>query len=497
MPARTRRSRPGFAALLGVAILLAACGTTAIPSPAPTTGSTVTPAASQPAGSPVALRDAITEDGLAFRLEALAAVSTDANGWRSNGSKGYEAAAEYVATELKAAGWTVSEDPFRMAGFFDDGGSSVAIGETRFADGDIRPLIYAPPGDVTGPVVAIGWDVAPGTNTKGCQKSDYAGLPRNAIVLVAPGPCIRRTAVQAAQSAGAKAFVAAYPGARPGMALRATLIKADGIDIPAVGATKQVGDALAAAATQGGTAHLVSTGETRMIDTHSIIGQLDGTEATGEAGTTAPVIMLGAHLDSVVDGPGINDNGSGVAALLEIARALGNDRPKASIRLGFWAGEELGVLGSTQYVGALSDVDRKALLAYVNADMVASPNGFAAIDDDGRGTPAGAALAGLLTQAVKDAGGAPISASGDGSDHLPFGQAGITIGGVHSGATEILTPDTAAASGSQAGLPADACYHQACDDRSNVRLDLARILTIALAQSVRTIADAGTIPAPP
>jgi Zn-dependent M28 family amino/carboxypeptidase len=311
---------------------------------------------------------------------------------------------------------------------------------------------------------------------------------------VAPGPCIRRSAIQAAQSAGAKAFVAAYPGAGPGMALRATLIEPKGIDIPAVGATKQVGDALAEAANHGGTAHLVSTAETRTIATRSIIGQLAGTAAKGGA-ATAPVVLLGAHLDSVLDGPGTNDDGSGVAALLEIARALGNDRPKASIRLGFWAGEELGLWGSTHYVEALSDADRGALLAYVNADMVASPNGFAAVDDDGHDKPDGAALEALITHAVKAAGGSPISASGAGSDHVPFGRAGITIGGVHSGATEILTPETADASGSQAGLPADACYHQACDDRSNVRLDLARILTIALADTARTVADAGAIPA--
>jgi hypothetical protein len=493
--ARKRRHRHPIAALLSATVVLAACATTAIPSQVRTARPTAAPGVSQPAASPVALADVITEDGLGFRLDALAAVSTKADGWRTTGSKGFEAAADYVATELKAAGWTVGEDPFRMAGFIDDGGPSVAVDGSSFSDGDVRPLIYSPPGDVTGPVVAIGWDAVPGTNTKGCAAGDYSGLPRNAIVLVAPGPCIRRTAIQAAQSAGASAFVAAYPGAEPGMAIRATLLQPGGIDIPAVGATRQVGDALATAAKHGRMAHLVSTAETRMIDTRSIIGQLDGTDASGGvAQTTAPVIMLGAHLDSVLDGPGINDNGSGVAALLEIARALGDDRPKATIRLGFWAGEELGLLGSTHYVGALSEAGREALLAYVNADMVASPNGFAAVDDDGRDNADGAAIEALLTRAVERAAGSPISASGAGSDHVPFGQAGIPIGGVHSGATEIVTPETASASGSHAGLPADACYHQVCDDRSNVRLDLARILTIALAETARTVADAGAIP---
>jgi Zn-dependent M28 family amino/carboxypeptidase len=470
--------------LLGLSLV--ACGTSTAPTTRPSTAQPApagTAAGSAGSAGPIA----ISETSIGRRLDALAALSTKEAGWRSTGSKGYDAAADYVATELRAAGWTVSEDRFKMPAFFDDGGSKVSADGSTYGDGDVRPLIYAPAGDVTGPVVSIGWDAAPGTNTKGCQAGDYGRLPKDAIVLVAPGPCIRRTAIQAAQSAGAKAFVAGYTAAKAGMALRATLLTPDGLTIPAVGASKPVGDALAAAASRGGTARVVSTAETRTIDTRSIVGQLDGTDP-------GKVVMAGAHLDSVLDGPGINDNGSGVAALLEIARAFGNDRPSSTIRLGFWAGEELGLLGSTHYVGSLSDADREALIAYINADMLASPNGFASIDDDGRDKGDGAALADLLQAQVERGGGSSITGAGGGSDHVPFEQAGITVGGVNSGATEILTPEQASASGSKAGLPADACYHQACDDRSNTRLELARILTTAIGETVRAVADGGAIP---
>src|SRR5689334_15224274 len=118
-PVRTRRRRPPIATLLGLTVVLAACATTAVPSQGRITArQSAAPSASGPFASPIALADAITEDGLGFRLDALAAVSTKADGWRSSGSKGYDAAADYVATELKAAGWTVAEDTFRMAGFF-------------------------------------------------------------------------------------------------------------------------------------------------------------------------------------------------------------------------------------------------------------------------------------------------------------------------------------------------------------------------------------------
>jgi hypothetical protein len=54
----------------------------------------------------------------------------------------------------------------------------------------------------------------------------------------------------------------------------------------------------------------------------------------------------------VIDGPGIDDNGSGVAGLLEIARALSGTRPQAAVRLAFWSGKELGLHGSMRYVEA-------------------------------------------------------------------------------------------------------------------------------------------------
>jgi Zn-dependent M28 family amino/carboxypeptidase len=431
--------------LLGLSLV--ACATSTAPTTRPSTARPAPAGTAAGSAGPIA----ISEASIGWRLDALAAVSTKEAGWRSTGSRGYDAAADYVATELRAAGWSVSEDRFTMPGFFDDGGSRVRADGSTFSDGDVRPLIYAPAGDVTGPVVSIGWDAAPGTNTKGCQPADYGRLPKNAIVLVAPGPCMRRTAIQAAQSAGARAFVAGYTGAKAGMALRATLLTPDGLRIPAVGASKRVGDALAAAASRGGTARVVSAAETRTIDTRSIVAQLDGTDP-------AKVIMAGAHLDSVLDGPGINDNGSGVAALLEIARAFGNERPRSTIRLGFWAGEELGLLGSTHYVGTLSDADRAALIAYVNADMVASPNGFASVDDDGRDKGDGAALADLLQAEVERAGGRPSRAPVADRTICPSSQARITVGGINSGATEILTPEQASTSGSKAGLPADACY---------------------------------------
>ena len=225
----------------------------------------------------------------------------------------------------------------------------------------------------------------------------------------------------------------------------------------------------------------MTTGTTAPAATRSIIAELPGSEP-------GLVVMLGAHLDSVIDGPGGNDNASGVAALLEIARALGTSHPRATIRLAFWTAEELGVHGSTHYVVGLTDPEREGILVYLNADMIASPNGFAGVYDSSS-PPSSPAVRDLLVAAVERAGGTAVKVDvGGGSDHLPFDQAGITTGGVFSG-IEPVSDAWAAASGATAGLPADPCYHQACDDGSDLDVDVARILTAALADVALQVAN--------
>jgi Zn-dependent M28 family amino/carboxypeptidase len=408
-------------------------------------------------------------------------VSTKADGFRAVGTPGFDAAADLVATELRAAGWAVTEDAFTMPSFVDEGGSMLVVGGQTFGAGDVAPLIFAPGGEVTGPVVAIEWGSSAPTGA-GCTAAGYGDLPDGTIVLVPSGGCFRRQQVVAAQDAGAAAFVAGYQTVESGQVLRPTLIEPAGLEIPAVGATRPVGDALAAAAATGGTARLVANATTTPAATRSIIAELTGSEPTS-------VVMLGAHLDSVIDGPGINDNGSGVAALMEIARALGGTRPRATIRLAFWSGEELGLAGSARYVTGLTSEGRDAIVVYLNADMVASPNGFAGVYDE-PGAPSGSTeIRDLVSAAVARAGGAPVGIAEGGSDHVPFANAGIAIGGVFSGARDPVLPEQAIAPGTTAGAPPDPCYHLACDDGSDLDLGLARILAAALADVTTQLAN--------
>jgi Zn-dependent M28 family amino/carboxypeptidase len=481
-PQWPNRRTPVRVVVAGALAVALAVGSTGCGEPAP-------PTSRQPTAATVAA--AITEAGLRERLEALVAATGDTPPYRAVGSAGYDGAATMVEDALREAGWTVTADTYEGLAFEDEGASSLEVGGRTFRKDDLLPLVFAPAGDVEGPVVAIDWNpAATAADGKGCAVTHYGDLPANAIVVVRSGDCLRRDQVIAAQQAGAAAFVAVYPWAPPGAVYRPTLIEPRFLTIPAAGVSGDAAETLVAAAAAGETAHLVTRSRTRQAPTRSIIAELPGTEP-------GAVVMLGAHLDSVPGGPGINDDGSGVAALLEIAAGLADTRPRATIRLAFWSGEELGLHGSYRYATALSKDDARAILVYANVDMIASPNGFAGVYDE-PGAPVGSAAArDLLASAVERAGGEPVGIDiGGGSDHRAFAEMGVATAGVFSGASEPVSAEQAASSGDAAtgveavvGRPADACYHQACDDLGNVNLRLARVLAAGLADFTIRVAN--------
>jgi aminopeptidase S len=241
----------------------------------------------------------------------------------------------------------------------------------------------------------------------------------------------------------------------------------------------------------GGTRHTPSPGYDAAVDHVATVlraagwdvstpaYQVEGTSGSGyrnvvaqtRTGDPAHVVMAGAHLDSVAEGPGINDNGSGVASLLQIAEQLGGSPGlPATIRLAFWGSEEDDLNGSAGYVDGLDRASREAIDLYVNLDMVASPNaGYFVQGGHGDGPdetgPAGSAeVAQVLTDQLTRAGVAPDADSfyGD-SDFDAFVTAGIPSGGVHAGDEDDKSSAEAAKWGGQAREEYDPCYHEACD----------------------------------
>ncbi|MCX4967569.1 M20/M25/M40 family metallo-hydrolase [Streptomyces sp. NBC_00654] len=157
------------------------------------------------------------------------------------------------------------------------------------------------------------------------------------------------------------------------------------------------------------------------------------------------VVLVGAHLDSVEAGPGMNDNGSGSAAVLATAVAMSRAgvAPERHLRFAWWGAEEQGLIGSKDYVGKLSAAERKEIDVYLNFDMTGtrSVRQWLVVHDEPRATEA--------FEAYFAAEGLPTFDVGiGGSDHESFGDAGIPVSGFSTGLGD--------------------CYHDACDRIGNV-----------------------------
>jgi aminopeptidase S len=225
----------------------------------------------------------------------------------------------------------------------------------------------------------------------------------------------------------------------------------------------------------------------------------DASEGTGgrqrnviaqtRTGDSRQVVMIGAHLDSVPEGPGIVDNGSGVASLLEIASQLGAaPSVQNMVRFAFFGDEESGAVGSTGYVEGLSANDRKKIKLYLNVDMVASSNGGYFVQggkgrDPETAGPAGSATIArvLADQLAKTGVTSPEFIEFVGDDESPFIEAGIPVGGAENGDGEKKTRKQAKAWGGQAGKVYDPCWDEACDTIDNVNRDVLNHYLRALA----------------
>ncbi|MFG2481971.1 MULTISPECIES: M28 family metallopeptidase [Streptomyces] len=204
------------------------------------------------------------------------------------------------------------------------------------------------------------------------------------------------------------------------------------------------------------------------------------------------VLMAGSHLDSVTAGAGINDNGSGSAAVLETALAVSRAglQPTKHLRFGWWGAEELGLIGSKYYVNNLPAAEKAKISGYLNFDMIGSPNpGYFVYDDDP-----------TIEQTFKNyyAGlGVPteIETEGDGrSDHAPFKNAGIPVGGLFSGADYTKTAAQAQKWGGTSGQAFDRCYHSSCDSLTNINDTALDRNSDAVAYAIWTLGAATPVP---
>jgi aminopeptidase Y len=241
-------------------------------------------------------------------------------------------------------------------------------------------------------------------------------------------------------------------------------------DVPVVGITQALGEQLRATA---GLMLRIKTDVLREPATaENVLAETRGGNANN-------VVMAGAHLDSVSAGPGINDNGSGSAVILEVAEQMATVQTRNKVRFALWGAEEASLVGSTFYVNNLSEAEHAKIALYLNFDMVGSPNHvFFIYDGDdsdvvGAGPgPAGSAEIEKTFERFFESQDLPYKGTDftGRSDYGPFIATGIPSGGLFTGAEGIKTAQEASIWGGTAGMAYDPCYHQACDTFANVNL---------------------------
>ncbi|MBW4721416.1 M28 family metallopeptidase [Saccharothrix obliqua] len=204
-------------------------------------------------------------------------------------------------------------------------------------------------------------------------------------------------------------------------------------------------------------------------------------------------VMLGGHLDSVSAGPGINDNGTGSAGILEVALTVAKEnlKPEKHLRFGWWGAEELGLVGSNYYVSQLPTAEKSRIKAYLNFDMIGSPNpGYFVYSASGQ--PSGSAqLQQLLQAAFSGKVATELTSVGGRSDHAAFARAGIPVGGLFTGAESTKTSAQATKWGGQAGVAFDRCYHRSCDTTANIENTSLDRMSDAIAYALWNLAGTG------
>jgi Zn-dependent M28 family amino/carboxypeptidase len=442
------------------------------------------------------LRDAVTVDGVRAHQAAFQAAANANGGTREASSPGYTASADYVADLMGAAGDHVTRQEFEYPFFqenvpaeFAQTAPTATVYEYFV---DFAPMDYSGNGDVTAPVQGVDLVLPPGptdnTSTSGCEVSDFAGFTAGNIALIQRGSCDFSVKAQNAAGAGAAGVVIFNEGQEGRTDAFLGTLGGPGIPIPVIGTSFAIGEDLAT--TAGASVRLFVDATNEIRTTENVIAETT-------TGRDDRVVVVGAHLDSVPAGPGIQDNGSGSGAILEIALQMAElgIQPRNQVRFAWWGAEEAGLLGAEHYVANLSKREIKDIALNLNFDMIGSPN-FVRYVYDGDGSATGTAGpngSGNIEDVFLDyfAGeGLPTEPTAfDGrSDYGPFIAVGIPAGGLFTGAEGIKTPEEVAVYGGTAGIQYDPCYHLACDTFNNISLEALDQNSDAAAHAVLTYA---------
>ncbi len=490
----------------------------------------------------------IKEDNLVEHLNTLQLIANENpvndQGTRAAGTSGYDSSADYVKSMLEDAGYDVTLQPFDFRAWEqlalsdftlstpeDPTGANIEQPNNQGDDPaaiNFATMSYSGSGDIAPASIAF---VTPSFGhsgdeaydyTDGCEKSDFDGKQlEGKIAVIQRGGCTFDTKASNAQSAGASSAIIFNDGTGEGRmdVFGGTLGEDSQTTIPVISASFGLGQQMFEL--KGGMAAVKVQAKDGIVVTNNVIAETKG-------GNADQVVMLGAHLDSVQEGPGINDNGTGSAGLLEYALKFAKFQKKTTnkVRFAWWSAEESGLVGSQFYAddlfGGLQEtlfaeiatemeldptdlsgwtqeqydavtaevevrfVEQVKVKLYLNFDMIGSPNPVYFVYDgdlsDTMDDPANAYDENFLppfgtadvektfnkfyeSHELKTA----PSALSKRSDYAGFADYGIAFGGLFTGAEVAKTEEQVAIWGGTAGEAYDKCYHQTCDDTTNIQ----------------------------
>jgi hypothetical protein len=396
----------------------------------------------------------VTADGMYTHLRKLQEIADANRGSRAEGTPGYDASVDYIVQVLKDKGFDVATPEFDRLDRTEGGKPTVTVSGRGYHVDQASLLVTTPPGGLNAITVRP-------QKPAGCTAADYGTVSvRNAIAVVDDTGCPVGKKQDAAISKGAVGLlVVSAPGTsgRPAGLFTPGYYQQLTVPVGVIGK-----DADAALRRTNAPVRLVLDSKPVMVKSRNVVAQT-------KTGDTNNVVVVGAHLDSFPRSPGINDNGSGVAALLEAASALGSGPKIANaVRFAFWSSESEA---PAKYVRGLARDQLDGIAMYFSVDMLGSPNaGYFTYDGDQsaqpnpeiptQSVPAGSAgvertLAGYLNLAGVRPADMPLSRT---DDYGPFLAAGIPIGGLTAGSSQRKTEVQARLWGGRAGIPFDPNY---------------------------------------
>lgn len=444
----------------------------------PTLASSLVAAAPAP-GAPLVesnkLRRVLYRSNLEARATELFNIAKLNKGTRAWGTQGHWDTLDWIERQIPKDYYNVERQYFNISRTVHD---EVSVKVDGVAQTQVNGFTGGPNGTVSAPMIAI--------PNFGCDASDYPASVAGKIALVHRGSCNFGQKNARAGTAGAAGLVVWNNDPTP---LTPTLGTPDLYNVTEFIVALFIGQAEGSAIVEKiGTGSVPATIKSLF---HFDIDLTANIIATTKGGNQNAIITSGAHTDSVPAGPGINDNGSGTIAQIEVAKALTKFSVNNAIRFCWWAAEEDGLLGSEYYTSHISAAEAAKIVMNLNFDMLASPNYLYSIyDGDGStfASPYASTGSGLIEKTFIDFfvedGKTSVPTEFDGrSDYDGFLQVGIPAGGVFMGAEGIKTEEEQKLFGGTAGKPYDHCYHQACDDTNN--LDYGAFIT-----GTKSMADA-------